>query len=330
MAGIKNLVSFATKFLNMAKSKTKAKKATAKSKSVKPVAKSRSKLVAKKSVKAIKKTVTKSKTVAKVAKKKAKAVFSKKAVVKPSKKTTVKQSKKATKAKPIAKKKVVTKSKVKPVKKVKVAKVKKVIKNKIKPTKVTKLSKKALANSFKERMQKQNALKPEKRQMYQTVVKVQTKQIGKKHVAIKDMNMRYSDEELKEFKELIDKKLVTARDELKYLKEALDNHNDNQAGSKAWNMAERSDTSEMETLMNQISRQHQYLRNLALAFVRVTTPTSGICRLTGKLIPKERLRIVPHATLSLEAKMNRKAEDANPNTAATAIPSSDFAEGFED
>jgi DnaK suppressor protein len=122
-------------------------------------------------------------------------------------------------------------------------------------------------------------------------------------------NMRYSDKELKEFKELIEQKLESAREELKALKASLDNHNDSQSGSKAWNMEEGTDTSEMEYLMNQISRQHTYIRNLELALVRVENKTYGICRATGLLIPKERLRVVPHATLSIEAKNNRRPED---------------------
>ena len=141
--------------------------------------------------------------------------------------------------------------------------------------------------------------------------------------------MRYSDEELREFKILIDKKLESAREELKYLKDSLDNHTDSQAGNKAWNMEEGTDTSEMETLMNQISRQHTYIRNLELALVRIENKTYGVCRQSGNLIPKERLRIVPHATLSLEAKMNRKVDDESP-AANIPAPPTDFSEGFED
>ncbi|MBL7778256.1 MAG: TraR/DksA family transcriptional regulator [Chitinophagales bacterium] len=143
--------------------------------------------------------------------------------------------------------------------------------------------------------------------------------------------LRYSDEELKEFKDLIDKKLAIARDELKSLKEALDNHTESQAGNKAWNMEEGTDTSEMEYLMNQISRQHGYIRNLELALVRIENKTYGICRASGKLIPKERLRVVPHATLSLEAKMSRKKEDDTPSAGGgNAAPPTDFSEGFEE
>lgn len=145
-----------------------------------------------------------------------------------------------------------------------------------------------------------------------------------------ETHMRYSDEDLKEFKDLIDKKLVTAREELKNLKESLDNHTESQAGNKAWNMEEGTDTSEMEYLMNQISRQHQYIRNLELALVRVENKTYGICRVSGRLIPKERLRVVPHATMSLESKMGRKNDDVSPGAAVLGTPPTDFAEGFED
>ncbi|MBS1611623.1 MAG: hypothetical protein JST49_02280, partial [Bacteroidetes bacterium] len=142
--------------------------------------------------------------------------------------------------------------------------------------------------------------------------------------------MRYSDEDLKEFKELIDKKLLAAREELKNLKESLDNHTESQAGNKAWNMEEGTDTSEMEYLMNQISRQHQYIRNLELALVRIENKTYGICRVSGRLIPKERLRVVPHATMSLESKMSRKSDETSPGAAVAGTPPTDFAEGFED
>ena len=333
MAGLKNLVRFAAKFLNMAKSKGKDKK--------KPVVKAKSaKPVAKKSVKPVKKAAPKAKKVAKAVKK-AKPVAKKKggakAKVKVPKKVVkkaVKAVKKIVKAKPVAKKKGGAKPKVKPVKQV-VAKVKatpKIKEKKIKAPKPAKLGRdgKPIPSAFEKKIRK-DVPQLTKKPLYVTQPKPQLKPTTKKYVAPKEINMRYSDEELKEFKELIDKKLVTAREELKYLKEALENHNDNQAGSKAWNMEEGTDTSEMETLMNQISRQHQYIRNLELALVRVENKTYGICRITGKLIPKERLRIVPHATLSLEAKMSRKTDDASAGSEVAApAPPADFAEGFED
>jgi RNA polymerase-binding transcription factor DksA len=128
--------------------------------------------------------------------------------------------------------------------------------------------------------------------------------------------LRYSDAELKEFKLIIDKKLEAAREELKNLKDSLDSHTESQVGNKSWNMEEGSDTSEMEYLMNQIARLNKFIRDLEMALVRIENKTYGICRATGKLIDKQRLRIVPHATLSMEAKMSRKSDDI-PNTSQT-------------
>lgn len=275
MAGIKNLVRFAAKFLDMAKSKSKA---NVKGKGAKPSDSKSTKKVAKKAAKPAKKVATKPKKVVKAQKKSATA--SKGKVTKASIK----------KPKPVIKKKPVVKTQKKVTKPVAKATTPKATKQINKPIQ---------------------------------------KNTTKKKQHLNDVNMRYSDDELKEFKELIDKKLAAARDELKYLKEALDNHNDTQAGNKAWNMEEGTDTSEMETLMNQISRQHQYIRNLELALVRIENKTYGICRVTGRLIPKERLRVVPHATLSLEAKMSRKSDDVDQPVGASAPPA-DFAEGFED
>jgi RNA polymerase-binding transcription factor DksA len=292
MATIKNLVTFAAKFLKMGKDK---KKVNPKAVKAKPAAKKVSKptkKVAPKPKKAVK----------------AKPVAKKKSVVK-HKVAVVKKAAKPvkSKAKPVTKK---PSKAVKPAKKV-------LVKKPAKPIKVAK----AQSNVIKQTVQ------PAPKQLYKEV-KPQ-KAAPKKGKMQTDLNLRYSDKELKEFKDLIDGKLNIARDELKNLKEALDNHTESQAGNKAWNMEEGTDTTEMEYLMNQISRQHQYIRNLELAMVRIENKTYGICRATGKLIPKERLRIVPHATLSLEAKMTRKTDEEVPAT-SNAAPPTDFAEGFED
>lgn len=304
----------------MAKTKGKdKKKATAKAK---PVKKASAKPAAKKAKPAAKKQTAKpvKKAAPKPAKKAAKPA--KKAAVKAKPVKKVAPKKKAVAKKPIAKvvkkaakpvKKVLAKnvSKPKPVaaKPVKVAKpVAKPAKAKTQPTKPAPLVKQSVVSSAKP-MHKQPTMTPADPNAPQ---------------------LRYSDEELKEFKDLIDKKLSIARDELKSLKEALDNHTESQAGNKAWNMEEGTDTTEMEYLMNQISRQHGYIRNLELALVRIENKTYGICRASGKLIPKERLRVVPHATLSLEAKMSRKKEDDVPSAGGNAAPPTDFSEGFEE
>ena len=140
--------------------------------------------------------------------------------------------------------------------------------------------------------------------------------------------LRYSDAELKEFKLIIDKKLEAAREELKNLKDSLDSHTESQVGNKSWNMEEGSDTSEMEYLMNQIARLNKFIRDLEMALVRIENKTYGICRATGKLIDKQRLRIVPHATLSMEAKMSRKSDDIPNNSQAPAAHMGSEGEGF--
>lgn len=305
MATIRNLVNFATKFLDMAKGKDK-KKVAAKGKS-KPAAK-------------------------KVSKPAGKAT-PKKAVKKAGKPALKEKVKNVAKAKPVVKKKEVAKARVK------VASKPATKKPVIKETPVAK-SKTGHAEKHVEKSAapvktiagKQAHIVAEAPKVAAATAKngqTTQKNIMAKKGTEKDLNLRYSDEELREFKDLIDKKLSSAREELKNLKESLDNHTESQAGNKAWNMEEGTDTSEMEYLMNQISRQHQYIRNLELAMIRVENKTYGICRITGKLIPKERLRIVPHATLSLEAKMKRKNDDVSPG-AALATPPSDFSEGFED
>jgi len=144
----------------------------------------------------------------------------------------------------------------------------------------------------------------------------------------KPTQLRYSDEDLREFKGIIDKKLESAREELVNLKSSLENHTDSQEGNKAWNLEEGSDTSEMEYLMNQISRQNKFIRDLEMALVRVENKTYGICRVTGKLIDKNRLRIVPHATLSIEAKQSRKGDDHTTHNTTNSAHMGSEGEGF--
>ncbi len=258
---------------------------------------------------------TKSKPVAKKVSKPAKKVAPKSKKPAPAKKV---KAKVVAKGKPVAKK-----ATAKPVKKV--APKAKIVKQekRVEPKKVAKPT--AVGNKVVAKPVMSNNIAPKANNGTKPAPKINMKKTKPEN----ELNMRYSDEELKEFKDLIDKKLIAAREELKNLKEALDNHTESQVGNKAWNMEEGTDTSEMEYLMNQISRQHQYIRNLELAMIRIENKTYGICRVTSKLIPKERLRIVPHATLSLEAKMTRKKEDVSPG-ASLAAPPTDFSEGFED
>jgi RNA polymerase-binding transcription factor DksA len=153
-------------------------------------------------------------------------------------------------------------------------------------------------------------------------------EVTMEHTHYEFPTLRYSDAELREFKEIIDKKLVGAREELKNLKDSLDSHTESQVGNKSWNMEEGSDTSEMEYLMNQIARLNKFIRDLEMALVRIENKTYGICRATGKLIDKQRLRIVPHATLSMEAKMTRKSDDIPNTSQAPSAHMGSEGEGF--
>jgi RNA polymerase-binding transcription factor DksA len=117
--------------------------------------------------------------------------------------------------------------------------------------------------------------------------------------------MRYSDAELQEFRELIQKKLDQAKKELTYL-QGLITRKDEMGGDENENrymtMEDGSMSMEREQLAQMASRQINYIDHLEKAIMRIENRTYGICRVTGKLIDKARLRAVPHATLSIEAK----------------------------
>ena len=116
---------------------------------------------------------------------------------------------------------------------------------------------------------------------------------------------RYSDNELQEFKELILNKLVEAKEDLDLLKGSLshsDNHGTDDTGRTFNMMEDGSDTLSREEVAQLASRQEKFVGSLQNALVRIENKTYGICRDTGKLIRKERLMLVPHATLSIESK----------------------------
>jgi RNA polymerase-binding transcription factor DksA len=126
-------------------------------------------------------------------------------------------------------------------------------------------------------------------------------------------SMRYSDAELQEFKDLITRKLETARKEIAYLhgmitrKDAMSGED---SDSRYMTMEDGSLSMEREQLSQMASRQHDFIEKLENALVRIENKTYGVCRVTGKLIDKARLRAVPHATLTVEAK---KLLSKNPN-----------------
>lgn len=118
--------------------------------------------------------------------------------------------------------------------------------------------------------------------------------------------IRYSDNDLNEFRDLIQKKLDLAKRELSYL-QGLITRKDDMGGDESENrymtMEDGSISMEREQLSQMASRQITYIDHLEKALIRIENKTYGICRVTGKLIDKNRLRAVPHATLSLEAKL---------------------------
>ena len=120
--------------------------------------------------------------------------------------------------------------------------------------------------------------------------------------------VRYSDEELSEFKELILEKLARARKDLELLNENVagkgNNADDTAPTFKL--LEEGSSVLSKEENSQLAARQYKYIQNLENALIRIENKTYGVCRMTGKLIPKERLRAVPHATLSVEAKLGQK------------------------
>lgn len=120
---------------------------------------------------------------------------------------------------------------------------------------------------------------------------------------------RYSDEELVEFKELILSKIAKAKEDLDLLKKTLANQdgNDTQDTSPTFKVLEEGATvMSREEVGKLAQRQAQFIQHLQAALVRVENKTYGVCRQSGKLISKERLRAVPHATLSIEAKNQQK------------------------
>jgi len=119
---------------------------------------------------------------------------------------------------------------------------------------------------------------------------------------------RYSDQELQEFKELILKKLDSAREEFKYLQEQISRTGEYSAAdtaSKNVIFEDGADNLEREQINQMAARQRKFIDNLEKALARIENKTYGICRETGKLISKQRLKAVPHATLSIEAKKER-------------------------
>ena len=124
-----------------------------------------------------------------------------------------------------------------------------------------------------------------------------------------DESLRYSREDLAEFEQIIQDKLTAARKEVSFIKETLSRKNDtgtDNTASSSKVLEDGADTAEKESMNQLASRQMKFIQQLENALVRIKNGTYGVCIGTGKLIPKERLRAVPHTQHSIEAKMARR------------------------
>jgi len=258
-----------------------------------------------------KKTVQKvaKKIAKKAAKKVVKTMIKKKTAKKASPKKTIKKQvvKKQTVKKPVVKKVAVKKS---PVKKPVVKKTfaKKVVVKKETPKKTV----------IKKVAVKKPVMKKEKIVEIKKAVTNKTREIVKKPAILIDKSpifptssekIRYSDKELQEFKIIILRKLEEAKRDLILLTEAFTTKNDNDTNDTSPTfkvLEEGSNVLSKEENSQLAARQQKFIRDLESALLRIENKTYGICRVTGKLIPKERLLIVPHATMSIEAKLNQQ------------------------
>ncbi len=115
---------------------------------------------------------------------------------------------------------------------------------------------------------------------------------------------RYSDEELEEFRQIIEKKLGRAKAQLDFYRNQLSEMADN-SDAKIKGLDDGIGTAENERMTSLAARQQKLIQHLENALIRIQNKVYGVCRVTGQLISKERLRAVPHATLSIEAKQKR-------------------------
>jgi RNA polymerase-binding transcription factor DksA len=241
-----------------------------------------------------------------------------------SKKKPAKPAKKAAKAKPAAKAKTAVKAK-------KVAK--KAPAKKAAPKKV--VAKKVAPKVAPKAAPKKEVIKPVLKKAVEPVVKKEPRPIAPpiklspsqlnifpiinqrpiahkpaKAIVVNEDKTRYSDDELKEFETLIVGKLDKAKEEFRILKETLNRNNDagtdSTSGGNTKVLEDGAETAEKENLSQLAARQLKYITNLENALVRIKNRTYGICSVTGKLIPKERLIAVPHTTQSIEAKMMKQ------------------------
>ena len=125
-------------------------------------------------------------------------------------------------------------------------------------------------------------------------------------MANEEVKVRYSDEELAEFKEIILEKLAKAKSEYNTLRKVVMHNgtNDIEDTTPSFRTVEDDGAFQLskEEASQMAQRQYKFIQNLEAALIRIENKSYGVCRVTGQLIPKERLRLVPHATLTVEAK----------------------------
>lgn len=130
--------------------------------------------------------------------------------------------------------------------------------------------------------------------------------------------VRYSDEDLQEFKELIDNKIAKAEEEYKFTESQILELNENGFKQQGGDMYDDSSShAELELLQRMALRQQRHIQDLRNALLRIQNKTYGICTVTGKLIEKQRLRLVPHATKSVDGKNQIGSEKIEPSADAT-------------
>lgn len=130
---------------------------------------------------------------------------------------------------------------------------------------------------------------------------------------------RYSDEELMEFKKIIDEKLELSKSELAGIEQQMMELRDNMADEQGGDWFDDSSIhTEIEFLTKMAERQKQFIQNLEMALVRIKNKSYGICTVTGELIEKQRLLLVPHATKSVKAKESEKPGTPAPEVRSEA------------
>lgn len=125
----------------------------------------------------------------------------------------------------------------------------------------------------------------------------------------KIVKIRYSDEDLAEFKTVLDAKLEEAKKQFDYLNEQLQEFNQSGDESRSGTFDDGASNWQREHLNKLASRQQKFIRDLEYALVRIKNKTYGVCSATGTLISKERLKLVPHATKTVEGKDTTQGKD---------------------